>query len=386
MAAVSRKRAIVLRCGALAVSLILGISIAELALRALGVSFPQPYIADNNTGSRLQPGFSGWFTKEGRAFATINQAGFRDREHSLVKPANAFRILVLGDSYVEALQIPQQQTFWSVLEQRLGSKFPERHVEVLAMGVSGWGTAQQFQALVHYGFAYQPDVVVLAFFAANDVKNNSRTIEGDSARPYFVLEQDDLHLDDSFRSDPRFLKAKSAWTVNKVAIINRLRVLQLIQEIRERWKHRGQADNAANAGLDANCFREPEQDDWKNAWDVTERLIEEMNRECHKHNSTFLVAAVNYSMQVHPDEAERAAFCKAIGVNDLSYPDGRIKRLGERLNVPVLILAEPLLEYAKSSKKYLHGFDNTRLGDGHWNALGHRLAGEAIASMLFDRM
>jgi hypothetical protein len=60
----------------------------------------------------------------------------------------------------------------------------------------------------------------------------------------------------------------------------------------------------------------------------------------------------------------------------------RIKALGERDGFPVLTLAEPMLAYAEQHRVFLHGFKNTKPGEGHWNAMGHQLAGDLIAARL----
>ena len=81
-----RFRSVVARLGLVVIGGLVGLLLAEILLRLLGVAYPLPYYPDPYCGSRLRPGFQGWFTKEGRAFVTINSAGFRDREHSLTKP------------------------------------------------------------------------------------------------------------------------------------------------------------------------------------------------------------------------------------------------------------------------------------------------------------
>jgi hypothetical protein len=48
----------------------------------------------------------------------------------------------------------------------------------------------------------------------------------------------------------------------------------------------------------------------------------------------------------------------------------------------VLTLAQPLQEYAVTHQAFLHGFKNTPMGFGHWNATGHNVAGKLIASKL----
>ena len=62
-------------------------------------------------------------------------------------------------------------------------------------------------------------------------------------------------------------------------------------------------------------------------------------------------------------------------MDNLFYPDFRIKALGERRGFAVLNLAPPFQAYAESHHVFLHGFSNTRMGSGHWNENGHRYAG-----------
>ena len=70
-----------------------------------------------------------------------------------------------------------------------------------------------------------------------------------------------------------------------------------------------------------------------------------------------------------------------LGIKDLFYPDHRIKALGEREGIEVITLAPTLQKYAEENKVFLHGFGRDA-GNGHWNPLGHQVAGELIAQKI----
>src|SRR5712675_3722785 len=106
-----------LTTGSLAVALLL----AEVVLRVMGFSAPVLYTYDDVTGSKLLSGAQGWQRAEGEAFVMVNRDGLRDREHSRTKPPNSFRVAILGDSLTEALQVPLESAFSSVLERQLKS-------------------------------------------------------------------------------------------------------------------------------------------------------------------------------------------------------------------------------------------------------------------------
>ena len=56
-------------------------------------------------------------TKEGYSEGRFNSHGFRDYERTYEKPSGVFRILVLGDSYIEALQVQLEDSFTALLEK-----------------------------------------------------------------------------------------------------------------------------------------------------------------------------------------------------------------------------------------------------------------------------
>jgi hypothetical protein len=95
--------------------------IAEAFLRLTGYAPGNFFRRDDVIGATHRPGAEGWWTREGREYIRINSDGLRDREHTITKPANTFRIAVLGDSYAQAFQLPMQKAFWSIMESRLRS-------------------------------------------------------------------------------------------------------------------------------------------------------------------------------------------------------------------------------------------------------------------------
>src|SRR4030081_1323031 len=99
--------------------LLFGLFMSESLLRVIGYSYPLFYTTDYYRGFALQPGVAGRYQREGESDVRINSDGLRDREHAKPKPADTVRIAVLGDSFSEAMHVPIEQTFWSLLEQQL---------------------------------------------------------------------------------------------------------------------------------------------------------------------------------------------------------------------------------------------------------------------------
>jgi lysophospholipase L1-like esterase len=99
-----------------------------------------------------------------------NNRGFRDtRDFPYAKPVGTLRVLALGDSHTQGYEVRQEATFSAVLERYLRTH--GMRAEVLNAGVSGFGTAEELAFLENEGYRYQPDVVVVAFYA-NDFEDN----------------------------------------------------------------------------------------------------------------------------------------------------------------------------------------------------------------------
>ena len=119
----------------------------------------------------VRPNMEYWMTSvDGTWKFVTNSRGFRNtKDFSYTKPANTLRILSLGDSHTEGYEVRQDQTFSAVLERYLNSR--GKTAEVIDAGVSGFSTAEELVFLENEGIKYQPDVVVLGFFA-NDFEDN----------------------------------------------------------------------------------------------------------------------------------------------------------------------------------------------------------------------
>jgi hypothetical protein len=413
----SKRKLRLFKFALLLVALIFGLLIAEIALRIAGYTYPVFYTTDTVRGYALEPDMSGWYRKEGAAYIRINSDGMRDREHAKQKPAGTLRIAVLGDSYAEALQVPLEDAFWVVLEQKLQScpAFAGRKIEVLNFGVSGYGTAQELLTLREKVWDYAPDIVLLALTTNNDITDNLRALKKAEEIPYFVYREGRLVLDESFRESRTFKLRHSALNRAGRWIRSRLRVLQAFHQGHYALKKYLSSRNAPAAaasppadarpvgganvqttnapaqrdaaivsdelGIDNLVYREPADAAWQEAWRVTEDLLRLMRDEVRGHGAEFFVVTLSNGVQVHPQPAARAAFLRRVGADDILYPDARLKSLGERENFPVLTLAPELQQYAEQHQAFLHGFGSD-LGNGHWNSHGHRVAGELLAQKL----
>ncbi|GIW39873.1 MAG: hypothetical protein KatS3mg076_0450 [Candidatus Binatia bacterium] len=156
-----------------------GFGLLEVGVRLARLEPDRFWEADPVLGARLVPGKKGWWTQEEREFLVwveINDLGLRDVPRKLEKADGVFRILALGDSFLEALQVPLERAFTQVLERELSSRLG-RPVEVINAGHSAYGTAGELLFFRERGVRFDPDLVLLAFYPGNDVLNNSPELE-----------------------------------------------------------------------------------------------------------------------------------------------------------------------------------------------------------------
>jgi hypothetical protein len=384
------------------VSLAIGLIVIEIAMRMLGIGYPLFTRADYWTGFSLRPGAEGWQRDEGEAYVKINSDGLRDVEHTKEKPADVYRIAVLGDSYTEARQVNIEKTFWSVMGTEMQScpSLNGKKLEVINFGVSGFGTAQELLMMPHV-WEYFPDLVLLAFTTGNDVRNNSYALEGNADKPYFYLTQGEMTGDFSFRDRPNYLSQTSflssfgQWMVSHSRIlqvayraysVSRSQPAPVAQVTASSSSSSAPATRGAELGLDDEVYVPPKTPTWEDAWLITELLLRAMNDDVTGHGAQFVVATLSNGIQVDPDPVVRQAYAKSLGVNDLLIPDRRIASVGLENSFMVILLAPVLQDAAQNSKTYMHGFENATMGEGHWNQNGHREAGQYLAKILCNSL
>lgn len=344
------------------------------------------YRPDPALGWVPRPNFAGWFTKEGRAFVSVNSAGLRDAEHTPDKPAGVYRIAVLGDSYSEAMQVPVERAYWALLPKRLEACGfqPGKRIEVLNFGVSGYGTAQEYVMLRSRAVRYQPDLVLLQFTNGNDVKDNSFVLEEDRNRPFFRYKQGKLVMDSSFAASPSFHNRTSETFGLLRELADHSRLVQLARAMRERWRTApaGAQPAGIEEGLDRAPLTPPRDARWDEAWRITEALILSIRDYAERHGARFMMMSVPFAIQVHPDAQLREALRAKLGVPDLFYPDRRLAEFAKRSGVLIVPLSPEMQRYAQATGTFLHGFPDGRPGFGHWNQAGHDLAATLIARQL----
>lgn len=368
-------------------------------MRIAKISFPLFTVVDPHTGFRLRPNAEGWHRGEGNVYLRMNSHGLRNKEISVKKPENTFRIAVFGDSFTEARQVKMEDAFPAIIENELQdcSAFNTQEVEVINFGVSSYGTAQEYLLMHHYAWKYDPDLIVLAFFAGNDVRSNSTVSEVNPQSPYFIYENGILKPDFSFRESD-FYKFQTK-TINRVLgeVINRSRTFQIINRVRNILNQRKirietlqQTDEPVfEEGIDvANIYKKPNNPIWEEAWNITEGIILKMAEEVRDHQSTFLLVSIGVNPQTSPDSSIREKIMETLEIPDIFYPEQRLNTFARKEGISLLTLAEPLQEYAVQNQIHLSGYfatDPDATG-GHWNEKAHKKAGELIAERICDTL
>lgn len=341
--------------------------LVEIGMRVLGISYPNFYWPDEVLGASLKPGSGGLFTREGHGLVSVNEHGMRDVDHTLEKPANHFRIALLGDSFSEALQVDQEKTFWWLLKKPLEScpALKGKEVELLNFGVSGYGTTQELLMYETRARAFHPDMALLQFLPGNDIINNSIELEEDKFRPFFVLKNGQLELDNSFQHGKGFKIRMLLKKFGYYGFMGASRIMQWVWEKKSRQSVvalENKSPDKINALPEASSLP-PATPAWMRAWEVTEAVMDRFHQATEKDGIPLLVFSIKGG----------------------GYPD---ERLGAFLADKTIAYKplEPEMDAMETQRHtYFHGFSKEHPG-GHWNEEGHAAAAGLLATTICDEL
>lgn len=395
---------------------IVPILLLEAGVRVLGIAPPYgavPTIWDKHPylGWFHIPNSGGRFWNDYMEFDTqvhINSRGLRDdRDVNYEKPPGTFRILVLGDSFAEAIQVDFEETFCRVLERRLNEEYDDVEFEVINGGVGSYGTDQEAVFFAVEGFRYQPDLALLFFFTRNDVVNSYKPLEmqriGIEEKPFFRLEAGQVVRPDfeefARRMESGELEKEGGsqeeldaplyplgeWLRGKSALYRFL--APYLSDIPITRRTLGKAGflggetlfraTRPEVSIVYYTYRSPIEGEWREGWDLTEAIIDGLDDETAKWGTRLAVVVVNAPEQVYPEQWD-----DFLGKNpelageswDLELPNRELAGFLDGAGIPYLDLLPAFRERASGENAPPLHFTHDR----HWTKAGHELVAEEV--------
>jgi hypothetical protein len=373
--------------------------IMELAMRASGERFQASfYAADYERGYALRPLAEGWNVSERENYVRINSRGLRDREHDLKRAGGTIRIAVIGDSESEAVQVPLERTYFSVMERALNDS--QRHgsakVEIINFGVGGYGLAPQYLTLQRQIWQYDPQIVLVVNPVDGLILRSSRRLYPGNAfgAPFFDIRNSKLELDAESLEQMALVAGRTAhrpWTAD---LMNQSRFLSLVNSSRVKATNnahqlmaRFHAHAAGVSPYPADYWKTfgflgPANADLKDAWDISEALILAMHDEAARHGAEFWLCMLDIPPQVDPDPHRRIDLQTRLGLDTLWRSNQLLREFLAQSGIQYMDLAPELANFAAERNVILHGFKGMPRNTGHLNEAGHEAVGRTMAAML----
>ncbi|MBS3152066.1 hypothetical protein J4230_01510 [Candidatus Woesearchaeota archaeon] len=314
---------------------------------------------DKDLGYSLIPGKEGrYISQDFDINVKINSQGFRDVERDFYNK-DSFRILVVGDSFVEALQVPLENSFSQLLGNKLSylGKY-----EVVSMGVSGYGTLQELIMFNKSGVEYSPDLVVLMFLPLNDPYDNSVYLEQDTKVPFYV------NSTIIYPKQPGKIKTFFKYIYGKSNLFRSLVLLQ------RKLLSGSSSMNGTNTppvfyGVYSNNYTK----EWGDAWNVTELLLSKFNDAVNSSGSKLVVFIVPAKEQVYSFSDNTFDVYNY----NLSRPTDITLNICNKLGIICYDMRKVFFDSSISNETYYKH-------DGHWNILGNSLAADFIYEKLIN--
>jgi len=323
---------------------------------------------DTRDGIVIHPPNLKRYATKFRQATQINSLGMRDREHTVAKEKGIFRILVLGDSFMEAFQVNFEESLPRLLGKNLQkvTRFP---IEVINASVSGWGTDHQLAYLKRHAIKFEPDLILVAMTLHNDVSDNL-------AETFHTVVNGKL-LAEPVRETP---SVEYMIIQIKGSIASHFHLYQLY---RKYW-HLKDIQNESQL-LDSHVIdliSRIDKTQLIKGWELTYQLsrgIQTVGRQIGAETVIFLIPL---AMQLSEERLASFLDTHNLSPGEIFFkkPQEMMKGFGKLQGIEVIDLLPHFKKWKEANLKELY-----LKGDGHWNQYGHRVASESIVQELFLR-
>ena len=323
-----------------------------------------------------------------------NSLGFLDREPvSAERAAADCHIAFIGDSYVEAREVPIADKFHARLEETAARELPHLRITTQAYGIRNTGQISQLPFYDEYARRLNPKLVMLVFFL-NDFLNNSPALHALSSgadpdrMPYMTAQRDangDMALRPPYAEYERFLLARLPKRWHESALDRLARVSRFAKwmDAKNIWPYNNysfQIAAWANMIAELPCCSAL-TDGWQPSW--YRMAIGAPFRE--KQLPPFLEEALEYTAfgidqfkrRTDRDGAKLAILAATRYMGRQGDPQfDRLSAIAEARDIPVISHYDYMVSQGYNPS------DGRWRADPHWNATGHQWAAEAVLEWL----
>ncbi len=310
--------------------------------------------------SRLQGAGSGTVY---RCELRLDRNGFRNATE-----LSSAEIIVIGDSFVEGLQVSRQELLTDQLSGLLGKT-------VANLGRTSYGPQQELHVLRRYGLGLKPRACVWAFYEGNDLQDlNAYEREQDNLSRILADDRSRTRYERSFARNGLGYVIRN-WIRPDRGLPARLYTGRLAGgsgEDRELYFTTGIQHGEVGPELPRGAHT-PEFQRFL-------RILAEARSECDRHHIDLVVAFVPSKFRVYRNACRFAPNSPC-----LRWP---VDALGQEMEQAIrrdfpgtgFVDLSPVMAGAAARGEILYLPDDT-----HWSPAGHRLAAEVLADRLRNR-
>jgi lysophospholipase L1-like esterase len=363
--AMTRWKQITKAAGAFAIAITLWEAILRHTLESTPGAWVHPQLGKiERKGLSVQ----GW---EGFGRIQLNSLGMRESEIT-PKAAHEYRILMLGDSFTRADEIPEQQHFIHLaqvsLNQWAEANQAQQRVNIINAGKPGASPANYLYAAEFHRHTFTPDSVVIQL-TAHDFTLDLR----DESTEFYLQPKGnrfELTRNYQFQSDNRLAKTFTERMPQLQALLQ-FSILRVSGKQVQRMVSGTETDlvitNQVQAVTEAEIYDNASVADQQ----LVEWTLEQLDQAFPNLQIVF-IPAINYFDVEHHDlknEHPRNVALEKI-----------LAQTAAEKNIPFVSLRSDFIDFYRTHQAELSGFNNTQPGLGHLNAEGHQL----VAQQLFQ--
>ena len=291
----------------------------------------------------------------------INAQGWNSGvgDYAAARRPGVSRIAVVGDSYVEALQVPYDRSLGERLAATLGDR--GNAVEVYRFGISGAPLSQYLQMVEREVVRYRPDWVVV-LIVHNDFDESYKFKPGRYTSSFLKLRVEDGRVTGEIPPQP--------WRPSAIEWLRRTAIARFFLyrwQVRPEFlvdlllpRARAATEYVANTDIAAVLA------DRRGVEAVTDYLFGRLDPVVHAMGARLLLAMDGDRFAIY-----RAGDSPALALNHLA------EETAARHNIAFVDL-HPAFAADWQSERRRFDFD----ADGHWNEHGHEVAAAPIARAL----